>query len=203
MIKIILVRHGETDWNKMRRFQGGASDIPLNTTGLSQADRIALKLKNEKLLAIYSSPLQRALNTAQSIARYHSLEINQVPSLKEIHVGSLEGELSATFPQRFDELICRNKHLPLTENEIVECIDDVQKRAWDTINQIFRSHNEGTVVIVTHYFVILTVVCRVLNLPLNQLGHLRSTPGSLTIFTMDEKGDARLELFNDSCHFES
>ena len=107
MVKIILVRHGETEWNKVKRIQGSASDTPLNEIGKAQAERVALRLKNEKIQAIYSSPLQRALHTAQAIARYHQLEVNQTPSLKEINVGELEGVFSADMKVRFDEFICR------------------------------------------------------------------------------------------------
>ncbi len=73
MIKIILVRHGETEWNRVKRIQGSGSDTPLSEIGLGQAAAVALRLKNEKIQAIYSSPLQRALHTAQAIAQISSI----------------------------------------------------------------------------------------------------------------------------------
>jgi len=64
MTRIYLIRHGETDWNNKRRLQGGLSDTPLNENGLRQTRNLALRLKDEKLSAIYSSPLSRAKVTA-------------------------------------------------------------------------------------------------------------------------------------------
>jgi broad specificity phosphatase PhoE len=201
LIKFILVRHGETEWNRVRRIQGSASDTPLSETGKRQAECLALRLKDEKIQAIYSSPLQRALDTAQAIAHYHQLAVTSLPSLKEIDVGELEGVLSAELRQRFDELICRNDD----NQEWVklpggESVSDVQKRAWETVKSIAAQHSEGTVVVVTHYFVIMAIVCQILNLPLCQIVRLRLSTGSISAFTLDGADGARLELFNDGCH---
>ena len=87
MVKVILVRHGETDWNRARRIQGGNSDTQLNQNGRQGAESLALRLKPEKIQAIYTSPLQRARETAQAIAQYHQLEVKIEPTLKEIEVG--------------------------------------------------------------------------------------------------------------------
>ncbi len=201
MIKIILVRHGETEWNRVRRIQGSGSDTPLSETGMRQAAAVALRLKDEKIQAIYSSPLQRALHTAQAIASYHQLEVNVLPSLKEIDVGELEGVFSADMKVRFDEFICRYGDVQNPEKlPGGESVCEVQKRAWDTIISIKNQHSDGTVVVVSHYFVILAIVCQVLNLPLAQLIHLRLGTGTITTFTLDGNNGSRLELFNDSCH---
>jgi broad specificity phosphatase PhoE len=200
-MKFIIVRHGETAWNRERRIQGSASDTPLSEAGKRQAENLALRLRDEKIQAIYSSPLQRALNTAQAIARYHQLEVTSLASLKEIDVGELEGVLSVELRQRFDEFICRNDH----NQEWVklpggESVGDVQKRAWETIKSIAGQHPAGTAVVVTHYFVIMAIVCQVLNLPLSQMVHLRLSTGTISSFTLDGVDSARLELFNDGCH---
>lgn len=201
MVKIILVRHGETGWNKTHRIQGAGSDIPLNEVGLRQAESVALRLKDEKIEAIYCSPLGRALNTAQAIARHHALEVNPLPSLREMEVGELEGVYSADLKLRFDELICQQGDDPV-KGKLPggESICDVQNRAWDTVGSIAGKHADGTVVIVTHYFVIMSLVCRILNLPLSRIPHLRLSPGTITTFTLDGAGGSRLELFNDGCH---
>jgi broad specificity phosphatase PhoE len=200
LIKVILVRHGETDWNKARRIQGSASDTPLSENGKKQAEGLALKLKSEKIQAIYASPLSRALHTAQAIARYHHLEVQTDPRLKEINVGNLEGVLAAELKSRFDEYVCRpdhNHNLPRLPGG--ESLADVQERAWETLKLFMDSHTEGTIVVVTHYFVIMSIICKVLNLPLQEMIHLRLMTGTISTFIL-ENGVARLELFNDSCH---
>jgi len=199
--KFILVRHGETEWNKIRRIQGSSSDIPLSEKGKIQAERAGLRLKDENIKAIYSSPLQRALHTAQAIASHHQLEVNVLPSLKEINVGDLEGMLAADLKMRFDEFLCQhNQAKELITLHGGESLCDVQKRAWDTIKSITSEHTEGTVVIVTHYFIILTVICQVLGLPLSQIIHLRLSTGTISSFTLDGDNRICLELFNDGCH---
>jgi broad specificity phosphatase PhoE len=200
LVKIILVRHGETDWNLVKRIQGGDSDTPLNETGKRQAQALALRLKDEKITAIFSSPLQRALNTAQSIAAKHQLKVQELPSLKEIMAGILEGRLASEVAQRFDEYICgdgdeKQPHTPPG----AESMEEVQKRAWDTLTGLAAKYPESTLVIATHYFVIMSVVCRVLDLPLHRMSHLRLSTGSISSFTI-ENGISRLELFNDGLH---
>jgi broad specificity phosphatase PhoE len=200
LAKIILVRHGETDWNKVRRIQGGDSDTPLSETGLHQAEMLALRLKNEKITAIFSSPLQRAMHTARAIASYHNLGIVVLPSLIEIKVGELEGRLATDLMQRFDEFLCGNgKDKKPYVPPGGESVEDVQKRAWETITSLADQQPEGTLVIVTHYFIIMTVICRVLNLPVHQMFRLKLGTGTLSAFTIDDSSP-RLELFNDGCH---
>ena len=199
MVKVILVRHGETDWNKVKRIQGSASDTPLSETGKRQAEGVALKLKEEKIQAIYSSPLQRAMHTAQAIARYHHLEVLPDPHLKEINVGNLEGVLAADLRSRFDEYICKYDHdHHLLKLPGGESLQDVQERAWSTVEGFVDTHSKGTIVVVSHYFVIMSIICKVINLPLLEVVHLRLHTGTLSSFIVDNCV-ARLETFNEPC----
>ena len=200
MVRIILVRHGETEWNKDHRIQGGASDVPLNAVGLRQATQVAERLKNERIEAVYSSPLQRALYTAREIARHHQLEVSPLAAFREIDAGSLEGFPSSALKLRFDEYICRDNHVQNSgEYPLGEYICDVQKRSWEAVQGI-AGQIEGTAVIVTHYFVIMTLVCQILDLPLTQIGRMRLGQGTITTFNLERQGTAWLELFNDGCH---
>ncbi len=194
MARIILVRHGETEWNKVHRLQGGGSDVPLNDLGRRQAERLAEHLRGEKLAAVYASPLERATYTAQAIAREHNLPVIPLAGLREIELGNLEGFPSRELIRRFDEHIAANSHLD--ENDGAESVEQVQARAWQAVLTIASAHRESTVAAVAHYFVIATLVCKVLDLPLERLGRLRMSPGSLTAFSLDADGAARLEMFN-------
>jgi len=201
-VKVILVRHGETDWNLSRRIQGGNSDTQLNQRGRQQAESLALRLKPEKIQAIYSSPLQRARDTALAIAHYHQLPVEVEPSLKEIEVGALEG-MSIAGVGKLIELLVRHKEgdeLPRLPGG--ESVAEVQQRVWGTIQRLVDKHREGVLVVVSHYFSVLTAICSVINLPLSQITRLRLNPGSVSIITFDEQ-TPRLILFNDTCHLAS
>jgi broad specificity phosphatase PhoE len=199
LVKFILVRHGETAWNAERRIQGGGTDTPLSDYGRLQAEALGLRLKNEKVQAVYSSPLLRALDTAQAIARHHLLEVTPLAELKEINAGELEGISILELKVNLDEFICGadSQAAPLPGGE---SIYDVQKRSWETIQKIANLLPDGVVVIVSHYFVILTIVCRVLGLPLSNIIHMRLSTGSVTVFTLGGQFGTRLELFNDISH---
>jgi broad specificity phosphatase PhoE len=91
MTKLILVRHGETERNSGARLQGGKSDLSLNDRGRRQVRYLGLALKDEKLEAVYSSPLKRALDTAQAISAHHLLKVQTDPALAEIDMGFIDG----------------------------------------------------------------------------------------------------------------
>ncbi len=198
MLRVILVRHGETDWNQVRRVQGGSSNTPLNENGKQQVESLALKLKSEPIQAIYSSPLQRAWDTAQAIAGHHQLEVEVEPLLREIEVGHLEGTSVAEMGKRLDQLLTietPNASLPRMPGG--ESLTELQQRAWATIQRLVDKHPDGVVVVVSHYFTILTIICSVLSLPVSQIGRFRLGAASISAIIFDEQ-TMRLVLFNES-----
>jgi probable phosphoglycerate mutase len=199
-VRIILVRHGETDWNKERRIQGGLSDIPLNALGIKQAESLALGLGREKIQAVYSSPLKRSLETAKAIANRHQLEVVIEPALREIEAGKLEGITIAELGQNFSELLTRDAgdgSFPRAPGG--ESLPEVRKRSWEIVQRLAQGHPEGVLVLVSHYFVILTIVCSVLELPLTQISRLGVSTGSLSIINIDGQ-KTRLELLNGAAN---
>jgi broad specificity phosphatase PhoE len=195
MLKIMLVRHGETDWNRVKRVQGGSSDTPLNDIGREQAKGLASLLAKEKIKAVFSSPLQRAVVTAKEIASLHNIHIKTNPALREIEAGELEGILSADLGKRFsDYLIDGDKMVKIPGGE---ALTDVQERSWSFVKSLSGEYDECTVVLVSHYFVILSIICKVLDVPLQNINRFRMDTGSLSIITLD--GEARwLQVFNDT-----
>ena len=197
--RIILVRHGETDWNKEKRIQGGSSNTPLNARGREQAESLALRLGREKIQAIYSSPLQRSLDTAKTIARYHQLEVVIEPSLREIEAGELEGVTLAKLGRRFSELLTQDAGDGVSPRAPGgESLSEVQQRGRETVRRLTAEHPAGVLVLVSHYFVILSIVCSALALPLSQISRLGLSTGSISIISLDGQG-ARLELLNETC----
>jgi broad specificity phosphatase PhoE len=195
MSKIILVRHGKTDWNQELRIQGGSSNTLLNKEGRYQAEKLAIRLSRRNIQAIYSSPLKRALETARLIARHYDIEVVIEKSLREIEAGVMEGLTSAELGVRFSDLLTRDGvsyKVPEGESLI-----DLQQRSWKCIQRINRVHVASEIVVVSHYFTILTIICSALTLPVSHITRFRLSTGCINILNLDEK-EARLELFNDT-----
>lgn len=199
-MRIILVRHGATDWNQQRRIQGAGSDTELNETGKEQARSLAELLKKEDIVAIYSSPLKRSLATAETISQYHPIGVTVVPDLREIEAGEFEGMPLASFDSTLDQFLLDWQQgngaakLPGGESLV-----DLSDRTWAVIKDIMNKHSNGTVVVVSHYFVILTTICRALDLPVSHLRRLRASTGSISVLDFEDN-KARLVVLNDTCH---
>ena len=199
-MKLILVRHGETYWNEERRVQGGGSDIRLNDVGVKQAHKLASFLKNENIAVIISSPLQRAVSTAEVLASQHQLPVEVDEGLKEIEVGELEGLSLSTLNTTFSQFLMRwwkgggSERLPKGESLV-----ELQERSWATIERLLAGNEDGTVVVVSHYFVILAVIFKALNLPLENLPKFKVDPGGVSILEFGDYG-TRLVTFNNTSY---
>ncbi len=199
MARIIMVRHGETEWNRQMRVQGGKSDIPLNDYGREQAKRAGRALEKENFTAVYSSPLSRAYETAQIIVKPHNLEITTMEELVEINAGSYEGIPVSELGKRFSQIIAEMQNGDeFRRPPGGESISDVQKRGWEAIQTIAGRHEEETVLVVTHYFIILTVVCTALEMPLKNVSRFWMSNGSISTLSLDGSVP-RLEMFNSPC----
>ncbi len=143
---IVLVRHGETDWNREHRFQGHA-DIPLNEAGRVQARELAERFVDEPVSAIYTSPLRRADETARIIAARLELEARPFEALREIDVGGWEGltidEVRSRHPERSDV----SWQSGWTDGETY---DELAARVVPALVELGSAHDDGLVLAVTH-----------------------------------------------------
>ena len=197
-MKLILARHGETYWNEERRVQGGGSDIELNKAGIGQANKLASFLKNENVAAIVSSPLKRAIKTAEAIARHHQLPVELDDGLKELGVGELEGLLAANLGTTFSKFLMRWWQGEKLEERLPggESLVELQQRSWAVVERLLAKHNDGTLVTVSHYFVILTIILKALDLPLASFIKFKLDPGGISMLEFGDYG-TRLIAFND------
>ena len=148
MTTILLARHGETDWNREGRFQGHA-DPPLNRTGRAQAVDLSVALMAEQLAAVYSSPLRRALETAEVLAASHGLEPVPVDDLREVDVGSWSGLTRPEVEERFPAQFAR--WLDYGEGwDDGETYEEMGRRAVDALLQLAATHDGERVLAVTH-----------------------------------------------------
>lgn len=195
-MKLILVRHGETIWNKEKKIQG-ITDIGLNEKGIEQAEKLAYSLQKEELDAIITSPLRRAYDTARAIGKYHDIAIKVEEDLQELNAGELEG---LTWPElnRYPEFLAKwkldNASVPMPKGE---SLVDVQNRVWPVIQRIIETSQHA--LIVSHSFVIITILCKIQNLHLSHSANLRIGAASKTCVNI-ENGSGTVLCFNDTEH---
>ena len=148
MTTILLARHGESDWNRSKRWQGFA-DRPLTERGRQQAFELAGRLADTELDAIYSSDLGRARETAEIVARTKGLTVATTPDLREVDVGSWSGLTRAEAEKRFPESYRR--WLRGGEGwDDGETYEELKVRVVKAIGRIARENDGGRVLIVAH-----------------------------------------------------
>ena len=201
--RILLVRHGETDFNLTHRFQGRI-DIPLNEEGKSQAQALALALKDEPLTAIYSSPLLRAMETARSIMSFHpSTPFFEEEGLIEMDLGELDGKQAGNWISQHQEFYktwrTTPSHLKMPGGESLE---EVQIRAMDTLERITKPYLPGsTLLLCSHNFVNRTIICHALSLPLDRFRDFQQDAAALNVLYKRE-GQLLAEVVNDVSHLK-
>ena len=178
---IVLVRHGATDWNLQGRCQG-SSDRELSEAGLRQAQQIAALLADEKVSAVYSSQLRRARQTANLISQPHDLPVVIEEQLRELDHGELEGLTFNEIKTRYGEFLTRWRSEPADVRVPGgERLADVAERAWNQLNAIVQRHARAErIVVVSHNFPILGIVCRISGTHLNNYRTFHLDPCGVT-----------------------
>jgi len=199
---IYMIRHGETNWNKERRFQG-QMDIPLNEKGKLQATNIAKRFIEEtlKIDAVYSSDLKRAKETAEEVAAKHQLEVVVNAGLRERHFGLLEGKKFEELNKVYPELHMGN--LEQFESLNVEAFQLLQTRMVNTVKELCKHHMGQNIVIVSHGAAINSFLH---GITIGELGtgKTKLSNTSVSIVVYDHKDD-RWEVIkvNDDIHNNS
>jgi broad specificity phosphatase PhoE len=180
-LQILLVRHGATDWNLQGRCQG-VTDLSLNEVGVRQAEQIAAALTGERIHGIYSSDLKRAQQTARFFSRHHQLPVVLETGIRELDHGELEGLTFTEIKKHYSQFMQKWRTEP-AEIQVPggERLADVAHRAWNGLTRIVERHAaDDTVVVVSHNFPILTILCRITETPLNAYRTFRLDPGSVS-----------------------
>ena len=180
-MQIVLVRHGATDWNLQGRCQG-ATDRELSEVGVRQAEQLAVLLSSESIQAIYSSDLRRARQTAELISQPHNLPVLIEENIRELDHGALEGLTFNEIKQSYSEFLTRWRTEP-AEIQVPggEKLIDVAERAWEGVARIAERHVAAeSIVVVSHNFPILGIVCRVTGTHLNNYRSFHLDPCSVT-----------------------
>ena len=197
-MKLILVRHTETIWNRDKRIQGGSSDTALSELGIKQAHLLAKFFKGKNIAAIASSPLQRALNTAKIIAEPHGLKVKEDTGFKELEVGELEGLSWANLSTSFTQFLLQEWQGQGTGKiKGGESFVQLQQRSWDSVEQLRSECDGGSVIVVSHYFATLSIIFKVLGLLPEYLPKFRIANGGISIIEFSSYGP-RLITFNNT-----
>jgi len=200
-MRLIVVRHGETLWNRENRVLGH-TEIELTERGRKQAQRLALALKDEKVTAIYSSPLRRARETADKIARVHNMGVVTDDALKELDAGELDGLTFNEVMERYGDFLKEwMEDAPSLRMPGGESLAELYDRTWAALERIVSQHPDGAVILVSHSFAIMSIISRALGMSLSNFRRLRLTVASISILNFGQRGISLLQ-FNDTCHLQ-
>lgn len=204
-MKLLLTRHGETEWNVIRRYQG-QSDVPLNQTGIRQAEQLAKRLSTEKIDAIYASDLCRAVDTAQIIQNAQEHKITEVvadPRWRELSFGKWEGlNHEGIQAQWHDEATKWYADQVNSSPPGGETLLQLAERVQSALDELKNKHKDERVLVVSHSGAIQALLCLTLGVDLSRYWQFRILQASLTIISFHED-NAVLNLFNDISHLES
>ena len=200
--RFILIRHGQTEWNRgAERFRGRV-DVPLNDLGRAQAQKIAARLANEEIAAIYASPMQRTLHTAQPRADARQLPVQPHPGLLDIDVGAVEGMTIEEARQAFPEVMMQWLNRPgVAKFPKGESFKKMRARIVALLDELAPKHNGETIALVTHRVVCSAMLCVVLGLEPNALWRIQQDNACVNFFEKREQGFV-VTLMNDTHHLE-
>ncbi|MBI4064962.1 histidine phosphatase family protein [Candidatus Gottesmanbacteria bacterium] len=203
MTTYILIRHGETSWNKDERLMG-TTDVPLTKKGIEQAHKLGKYLSKIHIDKIYTSPLVRTLKTAKTIKRYHKkTPLISSDLLLERSFGNLEGwnygDVNNSFPTLvYTETWKYEYFQPPGGERIIE----VQDRVKLFLKEI-ESFNNHTIAIVSHGVFIKIMFATLLSIPLPSLSSYRIDNTSLTILTKNNEGKVSVQRINVVDHLDT
>ena len=198
MLHLILVRHGETEWNVQRRYQG-QSDVPLSEIGNRQAESIAGRLAGQEIDAIYASDLKRAWQTAQVIAAQNGLDVISEPRLRELKFGILEGLTFEEAEEKYPEMITAWLDDFNNTPERAETIDKFNARIVSLLDDLKRRHDEQVVLLVGHGGSLSEILRVVLGLSPEKRWYIQMENASLSEVLIADDYVA-LNRLNDTCH---
>jgi broad specificity phosphatase PhoE len=201
-MQVILVRHGQTDWNKEGIFRGRI-DVKLNEAGIREAEVIGEKLRGTNPDAVCSSPLSRAMDTARCIASFRNKPVNPLVEFVDMEFGSWQGLSREEVRERYPKLFEKWKRLPdRVRIPGAETLGGVRKRVLRGLDTLLEMNPDGTVVIVSHGLINKVLLCAVLGLGDSHFWKIKQDNGAINLFTYSRQG-TKLVMMNDTTHLRS
>jgi broad specificity phosphatase PhoE len=181
MAELILVRHGETAWN-VEKIYRGRTDVDLDEVGVKQAELLGKYLSNWELAAIYSSPLSRAIDTANTIARYQRIGVQIAEGLIDFDYGEWQA-----LPEQEVKRLYLSLHNEWHNNPHKvrmpggESLENVRRRAIEVVNDVISKY-KGSILLVSHRVVNKVLICSLLGLDTSYFWNIKQDVGGITIF---------------------
>ena len=201
-LPIVLVRHGQTQWNAENRFRGRA-DIPLDDFGIRQAEAAATRLSKYPATAVYASPLQRTMMTARPVAEKLGLTVQPLDGLIDIDYGRWQG-LSTEEALEQDSTLYHT-WIESPQNAVFpggEGLQDVRNRSKGVIDMVLASHRNETVILVSHMVVCRVFICVILGLDNSHFWQIGQDINAINTIGLKENGLV-LNSLNDTCHLKA
>ncbi len=205
-MNVLLVRHGETAWNREGRYQG-RTDIPLSPDGEAQVRALGQRLAHLPIDIAIASPLSRAKNTAQAILAGRETPLELDEGLLEISHGQWEGQLASDIELSHAEMFGTWRSRPdrdVPAGPEAETLGDVEDRAWPVLVRVFARLEalgpDATALIAAHDAVNRVLLCHVLGLPLSRVWMFRQAPATLNVMSGRSLEELQLVRLNDSEH---
>lgn len=201
MTRLVLVRQGGAEWNRVKKFCGRAN-IELDEQGIKQAEATAQRLAEWQISAIYSSPLRRALTTAEILVRHFNLEVKPLSGLIDVDYGEWQNLSPAEAAVKHSALYStwlndpNNVKFPGGENLV-----DVRKRTASAINGLIDRHSKETIILVSHKVVCQVLILSFLGLDNSHFWEITQDAGAISVFEV-RGGVPSALLLNDTCHLK-
>jgi len=201
MTRTYLVRHGQTAWNKEEIFRG-RTDVPLNETGLREAQLAGEYFREMEIHAIYSSPLLRAWETAQKIADVQRLEVRSLQGIIDMCFGEWEGQSLKDVQEKDGQRFQQWKNEPhLVKIPGGETLDEVRDRAMAVLEKTIKSHSGKTLLFVSHRVVNKVILCSILGLDNSHFWQIGQESTAINLI-QHRDGKYVLSLLNEACHLK-
>ena len=199
MTEIILIRHGETDWNRDQVFRGRI-DVALNEVGLTQARAVQESLKDTEIDGIYSSPLSRAFETATIVGENRNVEVRGEEGLIDIDFGAWQGLSHQKVKEEYKDLY----ETWLAQPDLVtfpdgESLKEVRIRSMESLEEVIKNNPGKTLALVSHRVVLKVLLCTILGLELSRFWYLRQDTCAINRVECKD-GNYFLTLLNDTGH---
>jgi broad specificity phosphatase PhoE len=202
MTSIFLVRHGRTAWNKEEIFRG-RTDVPLDETGLKQAELAGEYFKGMEIHAIYSSPLSRAWETAQKIAQFHHVKVQPLQGIVDMSFGRWEGQSHLDIQKNDKETYRQWREEPqLLRLPSGESLDDVRVRAMAALEEGIQNHPGKSLILVSHRVVNKVLICGILGLDNSHFWQITQDATAINLIKY-KQGKYILSLMNETCHLNA